>query len=90
MYSGINQKEARLRQKAKTKKKKQKRRGSQGDEIEDVEEGEDPDQEEKDRQLLEKEDIPKPEKPQHMDNSQLRNKILEKYNEIRRKPGTGL
>ena len=40
-----------------------------------------------DQEVLSEEEIPKPEKPPPVKDAELRERILAKYNEIRRKPG---
>lgn len=44
-------------------------------------------QADKDHDILDEEDIPKPEKPKPFNDAELRTKILDKYQEICRKPG---
>ncbi len=41
----------------------------------------------KDQEILDAEAIPKPEKPKLMTDAEARQKIVDRFNEIRRKPG---
>ncbi len=92
------QKERRIKEKLKKKKKKSTARGegedtqeSQGEDLENVDEtGDEQDTTallEKDQEILEAEGIQKPEKPQPFDEAAYRQRVLEKFDEIRRKPG---
>ena len=62
-----------------------------GQEVEEVEGGADEEEQiNKDQEILDEDDIEKPEKPQSNFGAEARERIVEKYDEIRRKPGEPL
>ena len=72
------QKEAQKRQKKRDKKSNSSRATLEGEEMME---------EERDREILEAEDLQKPEKPVKPEEQNLKELIRSKYEEIRRKPG---
>ncbi|KAK2193955.1 hypothetical protein NP493_4g07037 [Ridgeia piscesae] len=72
---------ARKKEAKKRQKQRSKRPESETETNQDIE------QAEKDRAILDEFEITKPEKPQQVTAADLRDRILQKYDEIRRKPG---
>ena len=86
----LSQKDAKTRQKARRHRHKtgQPLMSADGQEVEEVEGGADEEEQiNKDQEILDEDDIEKPEKPQSNFGAEARERIVEKYDEIRRKPG---
>ena len=84
----LERKEAKKRQKERKKKEKGKKKTRDGRELlGDETAEEDAKLIEKDEEILENMEMSKPEKPQPLDEAELKRKILERFEEIRRKPG---